>query len=161
MRLDDSLPLAITREWLDRHSACKDQIDLFDETYPDGVLVTWETLVRAGCAGLNLEWFAQRVLLPAAYAAYDAERAPLYANYQVKRDALLANYEAKLDVLAANCKVKCAVLSDATFRAKRNVLLAEYAMVDLALYAEYKPKRDALLIAVLGAAYEKEANHGE
>ena len=156
-------PLTITCAWLAQHGACKDQVHLFDEAFPDGMPVNREALTRAASLGLSLAWFAKRGLLPAIYADYLAERVSLLADYeaghdlliadyQAKRDALLSSYQAKRDALTANSKAKRPPLSDAAFRAKRDVLLAYYAATDRALHADYEARRNTLLIAALLAA---------
>jgi len=133
-------PLTITRAWLDQYGACKDQADLFEKLWPQGAVVTQDTLASAARAGLSLEWLAEKVLPPALYAAYLAERVPLLADYMAKHEVLDADYHAKRAPLLAD------------YRAKRAPLLVEYAAKDIPLYAEYEARRNTLLIAALLAA---------
>ena len=132
-------PLTITCAWLAQHGACKDQADLFEKLWPDGAVVTKDTLARAARAGLSLEWLAEKVLPPALYAAYLAERVPLLTDDQAKREVLDAAYYAKRAPLLAE------------YRAKRAPLLEEYVAKDTPLYADYEAQRNTLLIATLSA----------
>jgi len=121
-------PLTITRAWLAQHDACEDQADLFEKLWPDGAVVTKDTLARAVRAGLSLEWLVKQVLSPAAYAAYLMERGPLDAGY-------MAEY----------------VVLDAAYRATWNVMDAAHEANMNALLATYRARRDALLIAAIWA----------
>ena len=131
----NSIPKTITAEWLTVHNACEEQQALFEKTWPGGAHVTKKALVQAAKVGLNLEWFAGRVLPRSLYADYRAKRAPLYADYQAKcapldadyrakRAPLYADYQAKRAPMDADCQAKCAPL-DADYRAKCDALLIE------------------------------------
>ena len=95
----NSIPETITAEWLTVHNACEEQQALFEKTWPDGAHVTKKGLVRAAKVGLNLEWFAERVLPRSLYADYQAKCAPMVADYLAKRAPLYADYRAKCDAL--------------------------------------------------------------
>ena len=136
-------PLTMTRKWLDNHNACDDQVSLFEETWPQGVTVTQEALANAAKAGLDLEWFAEKVLLRFVYANYKAKQGTLYADYKAKFAPLYANYEAKRDTLFAD------------YLANENTLFADYLAKFDPLHADYLAKRDEVLIAALWAAYER------
>ena len=166
-------PLTITRAWLDQYGACKDQADLFEKLWPQGAVVTQDTLTSAARAGLSLEWLAEKVLPPALYAAYLAKRVPLLADYMAKHEVLVADYHAKRAPLLADYQAMLAPLFDdylaervplladdqakrevldADYHAKRAPMLAEYAAKDIPLYADYEARRNTLLIAALLAA---------
>lgn len=110
MKIDDPLPLTITRKWLDQHGACKDQADLFERIWPEGVAVTEEALVDAAKVGLNLDWLAERVLLLSVYDEYLAKYALLYVDFQLERNALLPCSGSKIVSLAADYQAKCNTL---------------------------------------------------
>ena len=57
---DNNPPLTITRAWLDQYGACKEQADLFEKLWPQGAVVTQDTLASAARAGLSLEWLAEK-----------------------------------------------------------------------------------------------------
>ena len=158
----NSIPKTITAEWLTVHDACEEQQALFEKTWPDGAHVTKTSLVQAAKVGLNLQWFAERVLPRSLYADYRAKRAPLDADYQAKRDALYADYrakcapldadyQAKRDALNADYQAKYAPLY-ADYQAKRAPLYADYQAKRDALNADYQAKCDALLIEIIWAA---------
>ena len=84
-----TIPETVTAEWLTVHNACKEQQALFEKTWPEGVRVTKKALVQAAKVGLNLEWFAERVLPRSLYVDYQAKRDALYAECQAKCAALL------------------------------------------------------------------------
>ena len=94
-----SIPETITAEWLTVHDACEKQQALFEKTWPDGAHVTKKALVRAAKVGLNLEWFAERVLPRSLVADYQAKCVVLNADYLAKCVALYADYLAKRDPL--------------------------------------------------------------
>ena len=110
MRVNDPLPLTITRKWLDQHNACKDQADLFERIWPEGVAVTEEALADAAKAGLNLDWLAERVLSLPVYDEYLAKYALLYVDFQLERNALLPCSGSKIVSLAADYQAKCNTL---------------------------------------------------
>ena len=109
----NSIPETITAEWLTVHDACKEQQALFEKTWPDGAHVTKTSLVQAAKVGLNLQWFAERVLPRSLYADYRAKHDAMNADYRAKCDALYADYQAKRDAL------------DADYQAKYDALLIE------------------------------------
>ena len=182
MESNDSLPLTVTHAWLVQHEACKEEADLFRTIWPNGTGVTQEALATAASAGLNLEWFAKRVLSPTIYADYLTARTPFFKDYEAKRKLLLVDYHAKCAPLLAEYLAKHALLLaeyaaediplhggyDAKhvsllteYEAKRAPLLAHYAAKDIPLYGDYTAKGNTLLISILGAAYKKEASHNK
>ena len=98
----ESRPKVISRDWLDDHGACRDQVQRFERTWPDGVTVTRETLERSATAGLSLEWFVRQVLPHADYADYFMQRDALFAAYMQQRDTLKAAYDAQFDAQEAD-----------------------------------------------------------
>ena len=131
MKSDNKPPLTITREWLKEHDACKNQADLFDKIWPEGTIVTQETLTEAGRAGLSLMWLAGQVLSDSDYTNYRAEYGPLCVDYETNR-----------------------ILLDADYEAERALLNAVYETKYDTLNADFKAKRDALLVTALGTAKE-------
>ena len=120
-------PKVISRKWLRDHGACREQAQLFERVWPDGVAVTRETLEQSATAGLRLEWFAERVLPRSDYAAYRALLRAQEVVYIAELDALNAAYQEQL----------------------APSMYADYfAQLD-SLYAAYKAQRGALLINAL------------
>ena len=122
-------PTIISRKWLRDHGACREQAELFERVWPDGVAVTRENLEQSATAGLSLEWFAEQVLPRSDYDDYQAQRYTLFAAYQAQRDMLFANFQAQRNALYA-------------------ALQSRRTAAHVALYTAYKTQ-----IAPLGAAY--------
>jgi len=72
----------ITAEMLEAKGACKDQVVVFRQLWPDGVVPSLGTCEKAQEAGLDLTWFVDHMLSASAWAAYQAARAPALAAYQ-------------------------------------------------------------------------------
>ena len=66
--------MLITKELLEKHGACKNQLDKFVELFPDGVVPTRE-LCLAHAQTFNFTW-AHYLLSPPARKAYDEAIAP-------------------------------------------------------------------------------------
>ena len=144
MESNESLPLTITRKWLEEHDACEDQVKLFEEIWSEGAVVTQEALARAAQAGLNLEWLAERLFSDSTYAEYEVQRDLLYADYLTKHAVPYADYRAKWHQVSGE------------FDARLTALESEYAAVRIPMYAEYKAKVAPLLVDAIRAAYERE-----
>jgi hypothetical protein len=78
-------PRAITHEWLVEHGACEDQRAVFAAEWPDGVVLSEQSLYRAAELGLNLGWFAREYLPAPRWAEYQRRVAPIWAEYQRQR----------------------------------------------------------------------------
>ena len=132
-------PRMITAAWLKENNACADEYDLFCKEWPGGCEATHDNLLRAAAIGLNLEWFAWRVLPPQVCDDYEAQRAALFADYESCRAPLLADWSGKHAALCADYESSRDVLMHADFEAK-----------DTALHADFLAKRDALEAGYLG-----------
>ena len=128
-------PTIISRKWLDERGACREQAQLFERVWPDGVTVTRETLELSAKKGLRLEWFAEQVLPRPDSAAYQSQRAALYAAYQAQLDTLYADYKVQRDTMEADSTTQIARLEVA-----------------------YRVQRDTLFINALCDLYERENN---
>ena len=115
-------PTIISRKWLDEHGACREQAELFERVWPDGVAVTRETLELSAKKGLRLEWFAEQVLPLPDSAAYQSQRAALYAAYQAQLGTLYADYKVQRDTLYTAYQAQIGTL-EAAYRAQRDTLL--------------------------------------
>ena len=60
----------VTADILRDMCACEDQVATFEELFPDGAALRLKNLLKAARAGLDLGWFAVRIL-PAALRAFD------------------------------------------------------------------------------------------
>ena len=85
--------MLITKELLEKHGACKNQLDKFVELFPDGVDATRE-LCLAHAQTFDFIW-AQYLLPRPARKAYDEAIAPAYkAYYEATAAARKAHNEA-------------------------------------------------------------------
>ena len=75
-------PSVITHDWLAKHGACKIQRKVFAAEWPDGVVLSEQSLYRAAELGLDLWWFAREYLPAPLWAEYERQVAPLLAEYQ-------------------------------------------------------------------------------
>ena len=73
--------LHITVNWLEERGACKYQVERFSETFPNGVDVSLKSLRKAAKAGLDLNWFAEEILLPSAWKVYKQARNRAFRAY--------------------------------------------------------------------------------
>lgn len=170
MKKGKLLPRTITRKWLNSHEACEEHVELFEKVWPDGTVITQEAISKAAKEGLNLEWFAQHVLSETVYASYEAEVVPLSDDYLTQRASLSAEYEAKRDLLYADYAAKHDsldikyVTKDTLFyeyKTRRISFRDEYRAARTVLYTDYHTTVMLLLVALLWATYEKEADHDE
>ena len=113
----------------DLKGACREQVDLFNETFGGKAKVTNRNLAKAMAAGLQVFWLES--LIPAqAWAEYDKVRAPAWAEYDKVRAQAWAEYD----------KVRAQAW-------------AEYDKVRAQAWAEYdKVTAKALVIALTGGA---------
>ena len=149
-------PTIISRKWLDKRGACREQVQLFARVWPDGVAVTRETLEQSAKKGLILEWLAERVLPCSDYDDYKAQRGTLYADYQAQRDMLYADYQAQIGMLESASQAQRDTLF-AAYQAQRDTQgAASQAQIDT-LEAAYRVQRDTLLINAVCDLYESDA----
>jgi uncharacterized protein YeaC (DUF1315 family) len=71
---------------------CQEQWEIVQATWPDGIPLTEETLVKANKLGLNLLWLA-RNLVSQAYAKYKKIEDPAWAKYKKIEGQALAKYK--------------------------------------------------------------------
>ena len=102
--------MRVTVKSLRKLRACEDQVALFAAEWPDGVEVSEAVLLRAAEIGLDLDWWAQRVLSPPLLAEYERQRAPLWAEYERQCAPLGAEYERQCAPLWAEYERQCAPL---------------------------------------------------
>lgn len=87
--------LTITRA--DLRGACRDQLDKFNELFPNGVTVrskAWAVrLARKHAHTFDFSWLAGRLLTAPARAEYERVTAPAWAEYVRVRAPAWAEYE--------------------------------------------------------------------
>lgn len=84
-----SIPRVITHDWLAKHGACENQRKVFAAEWPDGVVLSEQSLYRAAELGLDLWWFARQYLPAPLWAEYERQVALLWAEYQRQEAPLL------------------------------------------------------------------------
>ena len=124
----------LTVELLKKREACREQVNLFAATFPDGVEIT-EAVCLSVADKFDFEWAAARLFTAGAWANYLAGRAAILVEYNAKRARIRAEYEAK-----------CAA-SLAEYLSGRVRILEEYRTECAPIGAEYQRQRAALLWA--------------
>lgn len=74
--------MRITSQWLRKHEACADQVEIFAREWPKGVTVCLGVLKRAAELSLDLDWFARKALTAPALKAYIEATAPALKAYE-------------------------------------------------------------------------------
>ena len=69
--------MKITKALLIRKHACRGQVDLFAELFPEGVVIT-ESICLAHAAEFDWDWAARKLLRPPAWKACDEACAPAW-----------------------------------------------------------------------------------
>jgi hypothetical protein len=105
-----SIPRVITHDWLAKHGACEIQRKVFAAEWPDGVVLSEQSLYRAAELGLDLWWFARQYFPAPLLAEYQRQEAPLWTEYERQRALLLAEYERQRASLLAEYERQVAPL---------------------------------------------------
>ena len=71
----------ITGEMLSDMAACDSQVNIFEDEWLDGGVMTLQNVVRATELSLDLDWFASRFLSDPARKAYDEAVDPARKAY--------------------------------------------------------------------------------
>lgn len=100
------MPHTVTLRGLDALNACSDQRALFARTFPDGITIAvdnYRAVAKAAAkAGLDVSWYAQRVLVGDEWEAYSAAITPAWAAYAAAVvEARVANHSAVARTRAA------------------------------------------------------------
>ena len=127
-------PFLITLSLLSRLKACDEHVEKFRIAFPDGIRIEGEpdpdTTRKIGGAGLDVEWFASKILTAPARAEFDRVVAAARAEYARVVAAARAEYAR---VEAAARAEYARVMADAR---------AEYARVMAPARAEYDRVQD-------------------
>jgi cyclopropane fatty-acyl-phospholipid synthase-like methyltransferase len=84
--------MTLTTEFLQRHRACQDQVELFTRLYPQGATVTLPVLIEASRAGLKILWLEQ-FIPPHLRQQYVKACSPLQRQYVKARARLRQQYD--------------------------------------------------------------------
>ena len=98
----------ITIEWLESEEACKDQVQIFTETFGDSADLTSENIREAVRVGLDIHWLAEHLLTTCDLKdAYHAACQPHHDAYEAARkphwDAYKAAIQPHWDVYEVAC----------------------------------------------------------
>ncbi len=115
----------ITKELLEKHEACKDQLDKFVELFPDGVVPTRD-LCSAHAQTFSFAW-ARYLLSPPAREAYDkaivsawkAYNEALVSEGKARDEAIVSARKVHDEIVAAARKVYDEALAPAWFDASQ------------------------------------------
>lgn len=64
----------VTAAWLRQHSACLEELAIFEKEWPAGVEVNAESLRRACKLGINLYWFADEWLSSTKMVGFEDDK---------------------------------------------------------------------------------------
>ena len=104
--------MKITAQMLRDKGACKNQVETFENEWPNGCNVTRKNCLRAAELRLDFNWAAGWLLSADALAAYDKAVAPALAAYKkAKADALAAYKKAKADAWTVHNKAAADALA--------------------------------------------------
>ena len=78
--------MRVTADELREMDACDEQVEIVEREWPGGIPVTVPSIRKALRLGLDVGWFAERVLPAPALAEYDKITAPAWA--ELLREAL-------------------------------------------------------------------------
>ncbi len=133
--------MIITMSLLADLGACSEHVSKFRTAFPDGLTITGEpgvdTINQIVTSGLDLDWFAQRVLTAPAYAEYQRVGAPAYAEYERVTAPAYAEYQ------------RVGAAADAKYERVGAAAYAEYERVRAPAYAEYQRVRADTLWCLL------------
>jgi hypothetical protein len=129
--------MILTKDLLWRHRACKEQSDIFNSEFPDGMEFTRDNLERCVELKLDITW-AERLITTDKRATYRAAIAPAWAAYLEARDTAAA-YRAALATAWA-----------AYLEARDTAEAAHQAARDTAEAAHQAAILDALVVALGG-----------
>jgi hypothetical protein len=87
--------MIVTKEWLEDHEACRDQVKVFVAEWPDGAELTLENLRRAADIGLSIDWLACKIFDRNQLDEYDHATDPEWAEYQRALAPARAEYHRK------------------------------------------------------------------
>lgn len=83
----------ITREFLVSLNVCRPQLELFDETFPNGADWTENNYGKAVAVGLNLDWLASKMFL----CEYEEKVGVLKEKYAAAKHACYDEYISKFN----------------------------------------------------------------
>ena len=73
--------MKIIKEMLQQANACKEQVAIFNNEWPEGAEITEVNLNRALALKLDLSWIVNNLLSPSQRTTYDQAIAPALATY--------------------------------------------------------------------------------
>ena len=146
-----NIPETITAQMLRERHACRDQVGLFEATWPNGARLTLANLRKAARLGFDLDWWAGNFLPATALAEYKKAAAPALAAYHKATAPARAEYEkATAPAWAEYQKARAPAL--AAYHKATAPAWAEYQKARAPAWAEYqKATAPALWSAIQGA----------
>lgn len=74
--------MLVTKQLLEQHNTCQEQLDIFNSEWPDGVVLTPTVLRRCLEIDLNLRWFVNNVMPLSVRDTYNQTIESAIANYE-------------------------------------------------------------------------------
>lgn len=130
--------------------ACPEQKALFAATFPKGMAITEENVVKALRVGLEVEWGLKRWLPATLLAEYQQQDALLWAEYARQSTPLLVEYQRQHAPLWAEYERQPALLVE--YQRQLAPLWAEYERQSAPFWAEYQRQKDPLIVNLALAA---------
>jgi len=93
----------ITTKILQARRACKHQVKIFEDEWPDGCTVSLETIRRAQSLNITVQWAAEQFLKDKFLENYVEARATLWGDYEEARATLWSTYVEALASLLRDC----------------------------------------------------------
>ena len=131
------MTMKITPAMLRQAGACKDQVLLFEQLWPNGATVTLARCLKAVQLGLNLGWAAANLLSATARKKYSKDTAPAWKKF--RKDTAAAREKFDKDTAAAREKFdKDTAPAWKKFDKDRDAAWVEYEKDRDAAWVEYE-----------------------
>ena len=121
-------PCTITLTQLTEKHACREQRELFKQTFGESVKLSEELVIKFA-SQFSINWCAENLLTSENNFLYEKQIAPLLAEYEKQHAPLLAEYEKQIAPLLAE------------YEKQRAPRYAEYQKQIAQLLAEYEKQR--------------------
>lgn len=73
--------MKVTAKWLRSKFACKDELKVFENEWPDGMPITKEAIVRAFALGLDVDFGVEQILSEPAIESYETQRVVAWGTF--------------------------------------------------------------------------------
>ena len=127
----------ITLELLVKKNACSDQVELFNEMFPEGVNVTQE-LCLIHVMRFNWDWAAEHLLNEGKYEYYLGVRASSYRIFEARSENAYAEYQQ----IQNDARAKYEKGEIPTYEDFQKIQKASYDAYEMTMQTAYKNHRE-------------------